>query len=428
MKLSPIVASRRAFAVSVLAAAFLFFVAVPCALAEHPAVKQTPASCTGSVSQEQGVSVLRLWGTPWEQGHAQGKLFGRQITEVLRLLFDGPLLFADPQEYELGVRKKLLPQLEWTDAEQAEITGMLSGMRETVGDEGMVLKRLGRPIDETDLIALNTLADWIPGGCSSFAAWGDMTSGGGTIVGRNLDYFDLPGLKELHLIIARRAVGEDTSGWVSVAWPGLIGAYTAMNENGVVVAMHDVDVASPQSQVPQSQLRGRPRSLVLRRIMESTDASNAIQVAERILLASPGTRGNNFLVAVPVTQGHLSAVVFEYDGNTNASKGVTIRHPSADASGQAEAFIACTNHYRKRAKSDNACRRYRGIMDTLNAPNKSIDSDEAWKIMKGAAMKGTIHSMVAFPNTGTLELRFATPEDHACNQSLKRFSIAKLLD
>ncbi len=402
------------------------FVVIALAAAVHagsPTTELAPPSCTGSVSQEQGVSVLRLWGTPRQQGHAHGKLFGQQITSMLRLLFDGDLLFRDPQQYEVGVRKQLLPRFELTAAEQAEITGLIAGMREAVGDEGMMLERLGRPIDESDLIALNTLADWIPGGCSSFAAWGAMTSDGGTVVGRNLDYFDLPGLKELHLVVARKVAAEDASSWVSVAWPGLIGAYTAMNEHGVVVAMHDVDVAPSQTQV-----RRRPRSLVLRQIVQTSDAANAIQVAERILLASPGTRGNNFMVATRASKESKTAVVFEYDGNMAATKGVTVRQAVTNAPDKVESFIACTNHYRNRAEGGDSCPRYRGIMEKLNAPDTKVDSDQAWKIMDGAAMNGTIHSMVAFPNVGALELRFATPEDHACHQPLKRFLIAKLLE
>ncbi len=412
---------RNNIAPLVLVATILFMGAVA-VRAEFPVVKEAPQTCTGALSQEQGVSVLRLWGSPREQGHAQGKLFGRQIVEVMRMLFDGPMLFNDPQQYEGGVRQGLLKTFELTNAEQSEITGMLAGIRETVGDDGMTFKRLGREMDETDLIALNTLADWIPGGCSSFAAWGKMTADGGTVVGRNLDYFDLPGLKELHLIIVRQAAGEDASGWVSIAWPGLIGAYTAMNEHGVVVAMHDVDVPPTQ---PTS--RRRPRSLVLRQIIETTDASNAIQVAEKILLSSTAARGNNFLVATAASKGNKPAVVFEYDGHTGESSGVTIRYP-ANVSEKTPEFIACTNHYRARAKSDDSCQRYKGISEKLGAPNDKIDSDAAWSIMKGAAVKGTIHSMVAFPNSAKLELRFATPEDHACNQPPKQFSIDKLLE
>ncbi len=411
--------NRRIFHAAI---AFLLLVSTSATRAEFPVVKQSAPAQTGSLSQEKGVSVLRLWGTPRQQGHAQGKLFGRQIAEVLRLLFDSPMIFKDPKQYEVDIRQGLLKTFELTASEQAEITGMLAGIRETVGDDGLKFERLGRKMDETDLIAINTLADWIPGGCSSFVAWGDMTADGGTVVGRNLDYFDLPGLKELHLIIVRDVGGEDASGWISIAWPGLIGAYTAINEHGVVVAMHDVEVAPTQ---PTS--RRRPRSLALRQIVESTDASNAIEVAKRILLACPGTRGNNFLVATPAVKGRQAAVVFEYDGNANSSNGVTVRRPESQTEKTAT-FIACTNHYRSRANGDNSCQRYSGIVKALSAPNTSINSEAAWKIMKEVAMGGTIHSMVALPNQGSLELKFATPQDHACTQPLKRFTIAELLD
>ncbi|MCA9250786.1 MAG: hypothetical protein KDA54_06600 [Phycisphaerales bacterium] len=423
MNCAPCVVCRRAFVRRFFTFALVVSIAATTVYAGSPTTELAPPSCTGSLSQEQGVNVLRLWGTPREQGHAHGKLFGRQISAMLRLILDGDLLFNNPQKYEVGVRKQLLPSFELTDAERAEIAGMLAGMREAVGDEGLMLERLGRPIDETDLIALNTLADWIPGGCSSFAAWGAMTPDGGTVMGRNLDYLDLPGLRELHVVIARKANLEDASSWVSVAWPGLIGAYSAMNEHGVVVAMHDVYAASSMSQV-----RRRPRSLVLRQIVETTDAANAIQVAERILMASPGTRGNNFMVATKASKDAQAAVVFEYDGNMDMSKGVTVRQAVTNTEGKPETFIACTNHYRDRANADDSCPRYRGIMEKLNASGMTIDSDKAWTIMKGASMNDTIHSMVAFPNTGILELRFATPEENASKQPLKRFAVAKLLE
>lgn len=373
--------------------------------------------CTGTFTQEQGVGVLRLWGTPEEQGHAHGLLMGRQIAGMTQLLFDTPQIFKDPQAYEVGVRKNLLPQFKITDSERAELKGMVRGLRESVGEQGMMLSRAGRPLDEMDLLALNTLADWIPGGCSSFTAWGSKTTDGGTVVGRNLDYFDLPGLKELHLVIARKAHSADNKGWVSVAWPGLIGAYTAMNEDGVVVAMHDVD-AAPQL----SMVRRRPRSLVLRDIVEAADASKAITVAKRVLHSSPGTRGNNFLVATSSAAPSARAVVFEYDGNVGAADGVTVREADGTAN-----FVACTNHYRKRGKPAQKCWRYETINQSLVTNKAKIGSASAWKILESVSVDGTIHSMVAYPDSKSLELRFATPEQNATKNPVKNFSLEKLL-
>ncbi|NOX57447.1 MAG: hypothetical protein GXP29_01145, partial [Planctomycetes bacterium] len=173
------------------------------------------AKCSGTLGEEQGVRVLRLWGTPREQGHAHGLLLGPHIVGMMRQLLDGPVLFNDPREYELGIREKLLPRLRQTEAEREELAGMLEGIRERVGKNELMLKRMKRPIDALDLFAVNTLADWIPGACSSFAAWGEKTSDGGMVVGRNLDYFNLPGLRKLHLVIVRKNTDSEASGWVS---------------------------------------------------------------------------------------------------------------------------------------------------------------------------------------------------------------------
>lgn len=411
----------------IIALLFAWLICAPLWADETGSVALKSSKLSGTLVQEQGVGVLRLWGTPEEQGHAHGVLMGRQITEMIRLLFDTPQIFDDPQSYETGVRKNLLPQFKVTESEWAELRGIVKGIRETVGEEGMSLSRLGRPLDALDLLALNTLADWIPGGCSSFVAWGGKSGDGGTVVGRNLDYFDLPGLKELHLMIVRKGMlvrkgdSKEPGGWVSVAWPGLIGAYTAMNADGVVVAMHDVDAAPLKSMV-----RRRPRSLVLRDILETASASNALSVAEKTLRASPGTRGNNFLVATASSKADPCAAVFEYDGDVGTTKGVTVR--DAVSSGIAKAnFIACTNHYRKRVKPDWKCWRYETISQSLNSNRARIGSASAWKILESVAVDGTIHSMVAYPDSKTLELRFAAPGTNAHKHLTKHFTLANLL-
>jgi hypothetical protein len=138
---------------------------------------------------------------------------------------------------------------------------------------------LGRPIKYEDLQAANCMGDMLRTGCSSLAAWGSMTQDGHTVAGRNMDWPTNPALDGSQLIIVHvPPPGSKTLGWVSVFWPGLIGCTTGMNAEGVTVAMHDSNSASPSTSGGFAS-----STLLYREAIESAHAETAIQDISRIL-------------------------------------------------------------------------------------------------------------------------------------------------
>lgn len=380
------------------------------------------AEVKGSLTTEQGVRVLRLWGTPFEQGYAHGNLLGERILQLTEAVLFDPHLMPDPRMYEAQVRERLLASFETTAEQRDELLGIIRGMTDRLGAKAMRLKRIKRPLDERDLLALNTIADWNPSGCSSFAAWGSMTPDGETIVARNLDYLDLPGLREDHVVIVRLPSDESKKRWVSLAWPGIIGAYTAMNEDGVVVAMHDV--VAEKVMVPGLY----PRSFVLRDIMETATAGDAVERAEKLLRSRRTFRGNNFLVAAPFDGKTQPAAVFEYDGDQENGGGVTVRRAGEAINESPPDSVLCTNHYRLRRPPGGTCSRYESIRSALQSANggNALDAKAAWSIIESAAVKGTMHTLVAQPNQRALELGLAAPNANACETDRVGFTLKQL--
>jgi hypothetical protein len=96
-------------------------------------------------------------------------------------------------------------------------------------------------------------------------------------------------------------------------------------------------------------------------------------------------------------------------------------------------FIACTNHYRKRAEP-TPCRRYEGLTQVLGKIGESegtrqLDAKRVWKMLRGVSMEGIIthHSAVFEPNKRLMHVAFAADGKHAPQCKKITLDVAKLL-
>jgi hypothetical protein len=110
-------------------------------------------------------------------------------------------------------------------------------------------------------------------GCTSFALTGAASADGHTMLARNFDLeagrrFDDD--KAVFLVRMR-----DRLAYASVAWPGLIGVLTGMNEAGVALVVHGGRARTPRSQ-------GAPIAATLREVLgEARDTRGALAALAR---------------------------------------------------------------------------------------------------------------------------------------------------
>lgn len=110
-------------------------------------------------------------------------------------------------------------------------------------------------------------------GCSSFAAWGDKSSDGKLILGRNLDFYagdDFAQDKVVSIVTPTQGIP-----FVSVSWPGMIGVVSGMNREGLSVTIN-----AAKSKIPWSAKT--PISIVTREILQyATTIEEAVAIARR---------------------------------------------------------------------------------------------------------------------------------------------------
>ena len=390
-------------------------------------VVAAPPPVTGSLETVGGVRVLKLWGTAYERGYAHGYLVGRDTVAMFTGAVLDPRVLADPQQYETGVRGGFATKMKIDPERREELKGLLDGIVAAVGPAGIRLERLNRNLEVGDLEAVNTMADWYRFMCSSFSVWGGEAGGGETITGRNLDFLTLPGLDTQHLLIVYLEPGAGKKRWVSLAWSGLIGAYTAMNEDGVTISMHDADGRKPSGPGPFV-----PRSLALRDAMEAATGAEAVADVRRVLSLAPSIGGNNIHVSSPFKNQPQPAAVFEYDGDLALDGGVTVRQGSLSPP---PGWIVCTNHYVQRGEpkeggASDSTRRYRVIEQALLQARQTqvpIDAAFARKVMADVACQGTMHTVVFFPNRKELWISLARPGAPAATVEPVRLRLEDLL-
>ncbi len=110
-------------------------------------------------------------------------------------------------------------------------------------------------------------------GCSSFAAWGDKTTDGELIVGRNFDFYAGDEFAKEKIV----AFVSPDKGYkfMSVTWGGMIGVVSGMNEQGLTVTIN-----AGKSKFPL--VAKTPVSLVTREILQyASNIDEAIAIAKK---------------------------------------------------------------------------------------------------------------------------------------------------
>jgi hypothetical protein len=372
----------------------------------------------GRLTAQDGHRVLVLWGKPEQAGYAHGYLLAKDIVEGLQTIILGGFAGGMADRYENQVLPGMKQAMIFPPEYRAELEGMLRGIRDRLGAEGLRIAALDRPLTVEDLMVSNCVADWLPLLCSSFSVWGERTADGQTLTARNLDYPMHESAIGKDLIVVYAQEHPDRARWVSLTWPGQIGCYTGMNEFGVTVSMHDV---MPLRAPERKDLT--PRSLVLRQAIEKARPPHVFDTIADVFRQHRVLYGNNVHVSTPAGMEDPPAMIFEYDGDQENEGGVTCRRPQDDRD-----YIACTNHYRARRKPLH-CERYSAILKGLREAKRSgqvITVERAREILDQASQPITLQSVVFLPAKREMYASFISLEGIATKNPPTRLKLDDL--
>jgi isopenicillin-N N-acyltransferase like protein len=209
-------------------------------------------------------------------------------------------------------------------------------------------------------------------GCTSFAAWGGKTADGHLLVGRNFDFNPGRWFDENKVVI--RVKPDRGLGFISVAWSGMAGAVSGMNDALIAVTINGAKSAPPRT-------IGTPVSLVMREVLQY---AGTLEEAVEIIRRSRVFVSDLYLVACGKTS---RAVVVE-----KSPVKCAVRQVSGD-------FLVCANHFQTRELErdpDNlkylaegtSLDRYRRMSELVDKFDGSLAPEAAATILRDREVPG----------------------------------------
>ncbi|MBZ0097929.1 MAG: C45 family peptidase, partial [Taibaiella sp.] len=272
-----------------------------------------------------GLYEMYVSGSPYELGVKNGKLSRQQIvdqeiafTEQIKQMIpsDGYLKFL---KYVIGFINRDLPE-HVTEEYRKEIYGISRSASPEFNWIGDNYTRLMNYHAAHDIG--HALQNLMLVGCTSFGAWGDKTTDGSMLIGRNFDFWVGDKFAE-NKIVAFYNPGKGHK-FAFITWGGFAGVVSGMNEKGLTVTIN-----AARSDIPGGA--ATPVSLVAREVLQyAGNIEEAIAIAKkREMFVS-----ESFLVG---SAADGKAVVIGKTPNE-----LDIYDPAKDN-------IQCTNHYQSEA-------------------------------------------------------------------------------
>jgi hypothetical protein len=169
-------------------------------------------------SSPDAITVLYTWGTPYEMGHAQGRLLREGVEHMHKVSLSRFLLGGIGPKQQDEAWKQAEPFIPADDLE--EMRGLSDGT-----DGAVPLQTVQR------MHITPEVSEWH---CSFFAAWGDATTDGHLIQIRALDYATEAGIQKYPLITVAYPQGGQP--YVNVGWQGFTGLVTGYNSSQVAMS------------------------------------------------------------------------------------------------------------------------------------------------------------------------------------------------
>ena len=228
------------------------------------------------LKNRQSLWELYVEGDPLERGLAEGALTDSLLKKQERVFFS-KINEMVPSKFKQRFLRKFLAwynrklYLNVTNEYQAEIYGL---SRYTSHDFDYLAPQYLRSLYLHGAHDIgHAMQDLALVGCSSFAAWGEKSEDGSLILGRNFDFYAGDDFAKDKVVAFIRP--DEGYPFMMLTWPGMIGAVSGMNNEGLTVTIN-----AGKSEVPL--VAKTPVSLLTREILQyAANIDQAITIAKK---------------------------------------------------------------------------------------------------------------------------------------------------
>jgi hypothetical protein len=361
----------------------------------------------GELDVIQGQTILKVWGTHYEMGYAQGYLTGEQGLAFIEEYVIGHLC-GGATGYN-SLRGAFDTYFTVDSIYLAEAEGGLQGMTDAGVD--IHLEALGRNLEAEDILTCNCMPDMNalvaldPLGCSSLSGWGESTEedsilSGGLVIARNLDFSPDLSIYRSSLITAYMPSDSGEQNWISVGFMGLMGCLSGLNEGGFGALLNMSNHPTITSYAPPFT----PILLALRTGIERYDYDGDGVPTKRDIhqAVRDRNRASSYAIHVISMDAHEQADTAAFIIECNNAAGDTLRFSYDDTLLNPHTLIV-TNHDRILYPPEY-CYRYLLLQDSLEMEFR-LTSERAWTLVGEAGTSSTLQTMIFRPDS--LDLFFA---------------------
>ncbi|WP_281231239.1 C45 family autoproteolytic acyltransferase/hydolase [Flavobacterium gelatinilyticum] len=339
------------------------------------------------LKNKQGLWELYVEGDPLEIGLSTGALTDSLLQKQQRIFFS-KITDLIPSKFQ---QKLLRHFLKWynrklylnvPDEYQTEIYGVSQYTSNEFDNIAPQYQR-GLYLHAAHDIG-HALQDLALVGCSSFAAWNEKSEDGNLILARNFDFYVNDAFAENK--IAAFIKPEQGFPFMMVTWPGMIGAVSGMNLEGLTVTIN-----ASKSKIPLSAKT--PISILTREILQhakNLDEAIAIAKKRKVFVSESimvGSANDNKAILIEVSPNKMDV----YDV-PNSDRLICSNHF------QGEAFAGDKRNMEQIANSHSEYRYER--MQELLSENSKVNPEIASKILRNK--DGLKNEILGFGNEKAL--------------------------
>jgi hypothetical protein len=356
-------------------------------------------------------------------GYAYGYLWGEKIITSIENVY-----------YSLGsgwpdiTYEKMISRMDryiiWSDGNIEEVEGCLAGIEAASGSLPVITSSFieaGEKTLDLDMLLLHNCFGHIMDvtqGCSGFAIWGEATGDGKTRAGANLDYPDRIGASEYLVVVRKPDYGLSTVCFThgSLFLGGSVGPTKGMNETGLVMVTQGAyGVFNPAwTQVSKA---GYTYAMLLDILEQVAAGPDMVTNITEFFQENPSNFSGVLLFAQNNTPSDdLSddqmAVVIEKN-----PLGFDIRLPSHNSqyNTPVQNAIFTTNHFLCRQVPPeyetwyDSIDRYERMLAVV-VYNLISGLLEMQKVLQGASVPTSIHSVYFEPDSMTIHIAYGTTD------------------
>lgn len=379
------------------------------------------AQVNGSINQIGNKKILKVWGSNYQRGYAQGYLLAPQIVEVFSDMFWTMFCYSDLPHYNM-LQSYYTMHFSTPEAMYWEALGISEGMLDSGAN--IYHSELGRNLDANDILLMNAMFDLVDVrnrywkkdnlelGCATLSSKGSATAAdsllaGSGVITRFFDATQNSALINNPVMIIHHPELENEVKWLNITIPGFFGAITAISETGLFSALN----IGPNSSASFTENLS-PVIYSIRRGIEQFDYdANGVHHPYDVYESMSDGRPLNGAIVHNLAE----TPEYVYHSVVETRNNATLNRTEPNGSNLPANHLAATNHFRG-LSSPVCCDRYANLQDSLYA-DPHVSAKRQWLVMSGAAGLETTLSAVQFtPITGNLLWSSATLTEPAYAQ------------